>query len=395
MRRLSVVLLPLLLAACSSSPDDDVVVDSKEEPLVLVGPSSTEVATGEVVEIAVFVADPNARTVRFTVDGAELATCDPSQPDEDCRQGAIWRWSTTFDRPGTHVVGASTGEASVEATVDVAVALDDLPEQALPEEPDPGTIQDLEAAKQFFDPWRPFHSAFGGISWKVAKQQIHLAKGVPMGSVKTVAGCMNRYGGAIRKWADARKLSRASVVATAITESGCTNPAGSSDGLSSGPMQVTGSTCAALTGLGRSTCKSRMHSSPAFSFEVGTKYMASSYQVRQHHHDPPKIAAAYNAGSIRKSFANRWHMLTTGNHIDRWVNAYDAYRAWVLRNATKLDGDADPVPVDPTFEGEHVTRVADLPTTAREGQVTFVGEWTLRDGAFYHYEGGAWRSDDD
>ena len=61
-------------------------------------------------------------------------------------------------------------------------------------------------------------------------------------------------------------LSFASVVATAITESNCTNPAGSSDGLSSGPMQVTATTCAAVMGISASSCRRRMHTEPAFSF---------------------------------------------------------------------------------------------------------------------------------
>ena len=71
-----------------------------------------------------------------------------------------------------------------------------------------------------------------------------------------------------------------------------------------------------------------MHSSPDYSFHVGAKYMGSSYQRNQHHRDPPKIAAAYNAGSLRKSFANRWQMVSTGNHVDRFVRWYNAYRVW-------------------------------------------------------------------
>jgi hypothetical protein len=49
--------------------------------------------------------------------------------------------------------------------------------------------------------------------------------------------------------------------------------------------------------------------------------------------------------------------------------------------------------VDPIFDGEHVTRAADLPGTSREGQVVFVGDWSARDGAFYRFEHGAWHDD--
>src|SRR5205085_829987 len=112
------------------------------------------------------------------------------------------------------------------------------------------------------DPARAYHRVFGGIAWAVKDHRVRLRSGVPRSSVAAVARCMQRYGGAIRRYADARHLSRASVVATAITESGCSNPKGSSDGLSSGPLQVTASTCSAITGLSRSTCRVRMHTVP-------------------------------------------------------------------------------------------------------------------------------------
>src|SRR5262249_17356067 len=146
-------------------------------------------------------------------------------------------------------------------------------------EPDDGTaVPDEEpalaaaATRGLLDPDRGFHRIFGGVEWAVKSQRVVLRSGTPRGSVRAIRSCVDRYGGAIRKWADHYKLSRASVVATAMTESSCTNPKGSSDGLSSGPMQVTASTCAAITGLSRTTCRTRMHTHPDFSFQVGAKY---------------------------------------------------------------------------------------------------------------------------
>jgi hypothetical protein len=201
---------------------------------------------------------------------------------------------------------------------------------------------------------------------------------------------MRRFGPSIRKWADHFKVSRSSVVATAITESNCTNPAGSSDGLSSGPMQVTASTCAAITGLSRTTCRVRMHDRPDFSFQVGAKYMGSSFQRGQHHRDPPKIAAAYNAGSLRRSSANRWHLVSTGNHIDRFVRAYNAYRSWEAQHGVPRVT----TEVESQFEGEHVSTVDQLPADAAPGQVVFVGDFAGRDGSFYEWIDGRWQSAD-
>lgn len=237
----------------------------------------------------------------------------------------------------------------------------------------------------FLDPDRGFHNVFGGVEWRVESQTISLRGSTPVGSTSGIVACMNRYGASIRRWADRYNVSRAAVVATAITESNCSNPAGSSDGLSSGPMQVTGSTCAGVTGISSATCKARMHSDPDFSFEVGVRYIASSYQRNQHGNDGPKVAAAYNAGSLRSTSANRWHMVSTGNHIDRFVEAYNAYRAWERSN-----GAFTIAPDTVVFEGEHVARESDLPATATDGQTYFVGDWESRDGHFFVFYLGGW-----
>lgn len=317
---------------CTVGPDD--------EKLEWVTPDEQALAPiGDAIELAVATGHPDAQSVQFTVDGTELAVCDPSAPDEDCQREDVWRWTTVFTKPGIHQLGATLRDAdgnelasvtrmvSVVRELPVAEIDDELAPGEMPAEAD--DLGQLEAAgRGSLDPARGYHNIFGGISWEVINQRVRLHSGVPTSSVSAVRGCMNRYGASIRRWADYYTLSRASIAATALTESNCTNPAGSSDGLSSGPMQVTASTCAALMGLSRTTCRVRMHTQPDFSFHVGAKYMGSSYQRNQHHRDPPKIAAAYNAGSLRKSFANRWHMVSTGNHIDRFVGWYNAYRAW-------------------------------------------------------------------
>lgn len=285
---------------------------------------------GDPIELAVITADPDTVAVRFDLDGTEIATCVANMPDEDCKRDDVWRWTTVFTGVGTHELTATSLDAANEPIESVTRTVTIVRE--LPADADDVLMDTAEAASRgYLDPARAYHNIFGGISWQVTNQRVVLHTGTPSESVSAVNTCMNRYGASIRKWADYYGMSRGSVIATALTESNCTNPAGSSDGLSSGPMQVTASTCASLMGLSRATCRSRMHTSPDFSFQVGTKYMATSYQKNQHKHDPPKIAAAYNAGSLRSTSANRWHMVSTGNHIDRFVRWYNAYRAWELR----------------------------------------------------------------
>jgi hypothetical protein len=400
----------MLAVGCSGpSTDDFDLEDADRNALTWVAPlTDATIEAGDAVEFALATQNPGARVVRFLVDGTEIAVCEPSQPEEDCHVDDLWRWTTTFDAAGHHTIEARFATADgtvVRATRDIEVlpagsapapideeapenGVDIVPDNELVDEGSSMFVDAISSRRGFLDPNRGFHNVFGGISWAVQSQRVLFHRGRLDGSVSAVSGCMARYGNSIRRYGDLYHISRASIVATAITESNCTNPRGSSDGLSSGPMQVTASTCAAMTRLSRSTCRRRMHENPDFSFEVGVRYMASSYQRRQHRNDPPKIAAAYNAGSIRRSRANRWHMVVTGNHIDRFVAAYNAYRTWERRQGIALEF----APAQVSFEGEHVTTPSALPATAPDGRSYFVGDWSRRDGEFYMYFNGQWLS---
>jgi hypothetical protein len=332
---------------------------------------------GEPIELAVAVANAKARAVRFTVDGKEIAVCDPSQPEADCKRDDVWRWTTKF-APGRHTIAASfvvngvTHEATRQIEVEPLASFNDRvvklqAAEALAEKQAAAQLDaelDTDASTEAraaaaaapsrgkLDPNRPFHRVCGGQEWKVQGQRVSLRRSTPTGAVSAITTCMRRYGTFIKRQADRYKVSRASVVATAITESNCTNPAGSGDGLSSGPMQVTGSTCAALTDLSPSACKRKMHAEPEFSFSVGARYMGSAYQKRQHAFDPPKIAAAYNAGSVRCATTNAWRMRSTGNHIDRFVKAYNAYRAWEIQTTPRAGAAAEVAVADVDLDAD-------------------------------------------
>ncbi|GAK52515.1 hypothetical protein U14_03766 [Candidatus Moduliflexus flocculans] len=62
---------------------------------------------------------------------------------------------------------------------------------------------------------------------------------------------------------------------------------------------------------------------PAANINAGAAYIASAYQVKQHGWDPPKIACAYNAGSVRATKANDWGMYHHPDHLERWIPAYN------------------------------------------------------------------------
>ncbi|GAK60019.1 hypothetical protein U27_07006 [Candidatus Vecturithrix granuli] len=62
---------------------------------------------------------------------------------------------------------------------------------------------------------------------------------------------------------------------------------------------------------------------PQQNLDVGCAYIASAYQVKQHGWDPPKIACAYNAGSVRPTTENAWGMYCHAGHLDRWIPSYN------------------------------------------------------------------------
>jgi hypothetical protein len=386
------------MAACGSdgaASNPEAGASPVAEVITWVSPGQDSViGIDEVVELSVKVSEPDATVVRFMLDDKLLDTCDVTAGPDECMKDGLFKTTTSFHAAGAH---SSSGDHAATLAIDVHAASVKDAGATDAGHVDGGADGGVSAlVRGFLDPDRALHNVFGGVSWSVGGQRVTVAS-PPASDAAAVAVCMKAYGASIIKHADANKVSRASVVATALTESSCTNPAGSSDGLSSGPMQVTGSTCAAVAGGGitSAACKTKMHATPDFSFEIGAKYMGASYQVSQHQHDPPKIGAAYNAGSVRSSTANRWHMLVTGNHIERWVGAYNAYRDWEKMNGVALQALESAIAGRPEsrFEGEHVRAPGELPADAPEGQVYFVGDWARRDGRFVRFERGEWHTD--
>ncbi len=62
---------------------------------------------------------------------------------------------------------------------------------------------------------------------------------------------------------------------------------------------------------------------PERNIDAGCAYIASSFQRKQHDWDPPKIACAYNAGSVRPTRKNPWGMFHYKGHLARWIPSYN------------------------------------------------------------------------
>jgi len=194
-----------------------------------------------------------------------------------------------------------------------------------------------------------------GASWQMTADGIAVDGAAPTGTAGqpvTVTEIWKHYGepcaAAARKFGVPVEL----IVATIATES-----AGKPDARRAEPqihdesvglMQTLVTTARAA--LGRPKLQGDDLLDPATSIEAGTAYIAQQRSAT--HFDPPLVAAAYNAGSIRleDADANRWRLCCypkgTGRHIDHFV----AFFADAMKVAAAQDWSAKGA--TPSFVGE-------------------------------------------
>jgi len=254
-------------------------------------------------------------------------------------------------------------------------------------------------------PWKPTHD---GVNWHISREGfVVLADGTrPMGSRIFARSCFLQFANSFRRWATAysKELKVAHLVATAITESGCSEieGLGSVDNKSTGLMQMTGYTCADILRayggrpLTERACLEKMAKDPDFSVQLAAAYIARPQQVKMTELDPPKVAAAYNAGGLYFDPKNQWRLRSTGNHIDRFVAAYNAYMSW------QDDEHAGRRTRSPAVHLTHSTalpKAVDSPEAlaawapkAHEGDIIFVGDPKTRRGDFYVFARGQWHA---
>ncbi|MRS13435.1 transglycosylase SLT domain-containing protein [Enterobacteriaceae bacterium RIT691] len=167
-----------------------------------------------------------------------------------------------------------------------------------------------------------------GVSWNLQKEGISIEGAAPVGTQgnpTTVEKIWTLYGPQCLQASAMYGVPVELIIATIATESGGDKNARRSEPRindeSVGLMQTLVKT--ARDALGRATLTGDDLLNPATSIEAGTAYIAHQRFVT--HFDPPKVAAAYNAGSLRldEREANRWKMLCyptgTGRHIDNFV----------------------------------------------------------------------------
>ena len=74
---------------------------------------------------------------------------------------------------------------------------------------------------------------------------------------------------------------------------------------------------------------------PGLNIELGARYVAELAARPDVKGDFPRVAAAFNAGSVRDSSRNRWGMVMTTGHVDAEVAAFNYWLASRMSDAQR------------------------------------------------------------
>jgi len=114
--------------------------------------------------------------------------------------------------------------------------------------------------------------------------------------------------------------------------------------------------------------------------------------LRHHQLHLPLIAASYNAGSLRATRSNPWHLVQYGGHIDRWLAYYNASREALGAKRPALPAPL-PVPRDPAVPpGIPAPRSADDRLSAHFTLLQMIDSPTARSKGIDNHPGGAVRA---
>ncbi len=197
--------------------------------------------------------------------------------------------------------------------------------------------------------WHRFRDS---VRWRLQRQGLEVeGSGFERtgGEPTTVRRVWDRFGYAIDRWGERYNVPAELIVATMCTETsgdptrvreepGYISDTATPNKVSPGLMQTLIST--AVDALDDPTITREWLLDPSNSIRAGTAYIASQWRVTNF--DPPKVGAAYNAGSVyhNDNEENRWKMrqypIGTAEHVDRFVKWFNDFYAIMA------DGEAEP-----------------------------------------------------
>ncbi len=141
---------------------------------------------------------------------------------------------------------------------------------------------------------RTLHNPCGGIDWqRVHGWTLHPRAAPEIGPADEIGRCVDRHAGWVTNEADAAGVSRASVYAALAAQGRCDEGAA-----------ATGAEIAAVA-----------------------QTLGAEAAVMQHRRDPPLMGAFVGAGGVACGGDDRWKIAAPAGFIDRYVRAYNAYKA--------------------------------------------------------------------
>ena len=241
----------------------------------------------------------------------------------------------TTSQAEPNVVGEQPPKAVVEEQPPKAVAVEEQPPKAVaevpkaPPKPAPKPVQPVPADAPAF--WRhvpelrSFHQFENGRSWRLSASGIELENAVIEGhkvNHAVIQDVWDRYGALMERWSTHYGVPFEIVMTTICVES--KGKPRAKNGKNHGMMQILVPT--ARSALNDQSITKESLYDPDTAIKAGTAYMA--LQRKSTRYDPPKVAAAYNAGSLR-SASNPWGMRQYGPHLDKTVLWFNAILAFV------------------------------------------------------------------
>ena len=162
-----------------------------------------------------------------------------------------------------------------------------------------------------------------GVDWQRIHGWLLLPHAAPeVGPADEIARCVERYAGWVTHEADAAGVSRAAVYA-ALAASGQCDADHDYDG-----AVLPGSLCVlARPELTEAECVAQLAGSRAFGIQTLARALGAEASLAIHDRDVPLMGAYVGQGEVACGGEERWRLATPVGFVDRYVAAYNAYKA--------------------------------------------------------------------
>ncbi len=290
---------------------------------------------------------------------------------------------TTMDGAGTTSTGSSGGSSESSSSGSTGPG---LPPEEQPKPADGAGVSD--------PPTNSLHNhRCAGIDWQRIHGWLLLPHAAPeIGPADEMARCVERYAGWVTNEADAAGVSRASVYA-ALAASGQCDAQSEYDG-----EVLPGSLCTLVhPELTEADCVAQMAGSRAFGISTLARALGDEASLAIHDSDVPLMGAYVGQGAVDCGGDDRWRLVAPAGYVDRYVAAYNAYKA---QSAEAPDCNKKIVVTVALYTG--------LDDPGAEGVAAANGCWTYErvsktnqewkicnyDGTVTHEDGNKWVFDD-